>query len=79
MTVRQLHHLLRGLDDTREVVVGRAPAGDVLHAVWRAAEDDALAAYDDWRQHPGRHGYLAYRAAADRADAALEALAEYGV
>ena len=76
MTVRQLHQLLRGLDDTREVVVGRGPSEDVLHAVWRAAEDEAGEAYAAWHEHPGREGWLAYRAAADRADAAMDALAQ---
>jgi hypothetical protein len=75
MTVRQLHQLLRGLDDTHEIVIGRGSGEDVLHAVWRAAEDDADEAYAAWREHPGREAYLAYRAAADRADAALDALA----
>ena len=75
MTVRQLHQLLRGLGDTREIVIGHGPSEDVLHAVWRAAQDEADDAYAAWREHPGREAYLAYRAAADRADAALDALA----
>jgi len=75
MTVRQLHQLLRGLEDTREVIVGRGPADDVLEAVWRSAEQEAETAWAAWRDHPGREAYLAYRAAADRADAAMDALA----
>jgi len=74
MTVRQLHHLLRGLDDTRELVVARSTDGDVLHRVWRAAQDEADEAYLLWRDAPGREAYLAYRAAADRADAAMDAV-----
>ena len=75
MTVRQLHNLLRGLDDTREVVVTRRGRhGDVLVAVWRAAQDEADLAYAGWCEQRGRDAYLAYRAAADRADAALDAL-----
>lgn len=77
MTVRQLHNLLRGLDDTREVVVRRRRGGrhgDVLGEVWRAAQDEADAAYAQWCELRGRDAYLAYRAAADRADAALDAL-----
>jgi|tagenome__1003787_1003787.scaffolds.fasta_scaffold20563994_3 hypothetical protein len=78
MTVRQLHQLLRGLDDTRELVVSRPPDGDVLHAVWRAAQDEADLAYADWCEHAGLESYLAYRAAADRADAALDAVMDHG-
>jgi hypothetical protein len=78
MTVRQLHQLLRGLDDTRELVVSRTPTTDVLHAVWRAAQDEADHAYAGWCEHGGREAYLAYRAAADRADAALDAVMGHG-
>jgi hypothetical protein len=74
MTVRQLHNLLRGLDDTRELVVSRGRDGDVLHDVWRAAQDEADDAYEAWQEHRGREPYLLYRAAADRADAALDAV-----
>jgi hypothetical protein len=74
MTVRQLHNLLRGLDDTRELVVSRGVDGDVLKQVWRAAEDEATHAYAVWRELRGADAYLLYRAAADRADAALDAL-----
>ena len=74
MTVRQLHNLLCGLDDTRELVVHRGVDGDVLTEVWRAAEDEAIRAYAVWRELRGADAYLLYRAAADRADAALDAL-----
>jgi hypothetical protein len=74
MTVRQLHNLLRGLDDTREVVVARRGHDDVLKEVWRAAQDEADHAYSAWREDGGGDAYLLYRAAADRADAALDAL-----
>jgi hypothetical protein len=80
MTVRQLHNLLRGLDDTREVVVRRRGRrhGDVLEEVWRAAQDEADHAYAAWCELRGRDAYLLYRAAADRADAALDALVAAG-
>jgi hypothetical protein len=74
MTVRQLHNLLRGLDDTRELVVHHPERDDVLEQVWRAAQDEADEAYADWREEGGREAFLAYRAAADRADAALDAI-----
>jgi hypothetical protein len=76
MTVRQLHNLLRGLDDTREVVVSRRVDGDVLKEVWRAAQDEADHAYAGWLDVGGPDAYLLYRAAADRADAALDALVD---
>ncbi|WP_027006000.1 hypothetical protein [Conexibacter woesei] len=76
MTVRQLHNLLRGLTDTRELVVRRRAGGDVLREVWRAAQDEADCAYAEWAQRRGREAYMIYRAAADRADAALDAFAE---
>ena len=74
MTVRQLHNLLRGLDDTRELVIAYGRDGDVLGQVWRAAQDEADEAYAYWQEVGGREAYLAYRAAADRADAAMDAL-----
>jgi hypothetical protein len=74
MTVRQLHNLLRGLDDTKELVVSRTPDGDVLHDVWRAAQDEADHAYAAWQEFHGREAYLLYRAAADRSDAAMDAV-----
>ena len=74
MTVRQLHTLLRGLEDTRELVVARAPEGDVLLHVWRAAQDEADDAYAAWRDLGGRDAFTVYVAAADRADAALDAV-----
>jgi hypothetical protein len=74
MTVRQLHNLLRGLDDTRELVVSKGVEGDVLKEVWRAAQDEADSAYAFWRDLRDTDAYLLYRAAADRADAALDAL-----
>ncbi|WCB95624.1 hypothetical protein DSM104299_04373 [Baekduia alba] len=79
MTVRQLHNLLRGLDDSRALVVKqRRGGGNVLKEVRRTAQDEADDAYAAWREQPGLDGYLRYRAAADRADAALDALLEAG-
>jgi hypothetical protein len=74
MTVRQLHNLLRGLEDTHELVIARR-GDDVLKQVWRAAQDEADDAYAGWGEGRGREAYLRYRACADRADAALDALA----
>jgi hypothetical protein len=61
----------------RELVVSRGRGrhgGKVLMKVWRVAEDEAREAYLAWREHGGREAYLRYRAAADRADAALDGL-----
>ncbi len=43
--------------------------------MWSAARAEANLAFDAWREFPGTAGYLAYRAAEDRADAAQDALA----
>jgi hypothetical protein len=75
MTVKQLHQLLHELNDTHEVVVSEAPQGDVALAVWRIAAADAHTAYAAWAADSSLQAYTAYRAAEDRADAALEALA----
>jgi hypothetical protein len=51
---------------------------DELADAWRAAQDEAVAAYDAWRESPGRAGYSVYRAAQDRADQAQDVLAATG-
>jgi hypothetical protein len=48
---------------------------DELYAIWSVARAEANLAYDAWHAAPGRDGYLAYRAAEDRADAAQDDLA----
>lgn len=52
---------------------------DALFAEWSAARAEANLAYDAWCHTPGSDGYLVYRAAEDRADAAEEALARASV
>jgi hypothetical protein len=74
MTARQLHDLLEEIPDTRELVVA-SPEPDGLLAAWRAAHGDASRALTRWRASSGCEAFAAYRAAADRADAAQEALA----
>lgn len=74
MTGQQLQDLLHELNDTREIVVSRAPEGDVALAIWRAAEGDAVEAYGKWQRYGGGEAFAAYRAAVDRADAAAVAL-----
>ena len=45
-----------------------------LADAWRAAQDEAVVAYEYWREQPGPTGYTVYRAAQDRADQAQELL-----
>ena len=54
-----------------------APAreADEVFVLWSAARAEANLAYDAWCVRPGAEGYLVYRAAEDRADAAETALA----
>jgi hypothetical protein len=47
---------------------------DELSDAWWAAQAEAKAAYDYWREVPGAAGYAIYRAAQDRADEAQDAL-----
>jgi hypothetical protein len=47
---------------------------DELFVIWSAARAEANLALDAWRARPGPDGYLVYRAAEDRADAAEQAL-----
>jgi hypothetical protein len=47
-----------------------------IHAGWLAACDEAEWALDAWRASPGQSAYAVYRAAADRADAAQDELAD---
>ena len=81
----ELRELLGVVEDTHELVLHRAghhssppppalEAGE-LFVVWSAARAEANLAYDGWCDAPGTEGYLVYRAAEDRADAAEAALA----
>jgi hypothetical protein len=45
-----------------------------LSCAWRAAQGEAVAAYEHWRQAPGEDAYAVYRASQDRADAAQTVL-----
>jgi hypothetical protein len=74
MTGKDLKRLLQGLEDTDEIVLQRAAPGFELLAAWRAARDDARRAYGAWRAQRDRIAFSVYRAAEDRADAALAAL-----
>jgi len=82
----ELRELLGVVEDTHELVLHRVgphpsspspPGVDAgeLFVVWSAARAEANVAYDEWCAAPGSEGYLVYRAAEDRADAAEAALA----
>lgn len=48
-----------------------------LRYVRREAQAEADLAYEDWVARPGGEGYVVYRAAQDRADAAQDQLAAW--
>jgi hypothetical protein len=48
---------------------------DELEAAWRAAQDEAVLAYEAWQDEPDADSYAVYRAAQDRADQAQDVLA----
>jgi hypothetical protein len=83
MSHRDLEDLLENVEDTREIVLGKvAPAQEghgELYAVWEAARVEANDAYAGWLATGGREAYAAYRAAADREDAAADTLAHVHV
>jgi hypothetical protein len=71
--------LLAALPESHVLVLpGPAgPDGDALVAAWKAARDEALSAYESWREGSGtpREDFTVYRAAADREEAAAAVLA----
>jgi hypothetical protein len=60
-----------------EVLVLPGPPGDsdALTAAWKAARDDALYAYEAWREDATPEAFVVYQAAADREEAAAAVLA----
>ena len=48
---------------------------NAVYDAWSDAHEEAEGAWRTWRSGGGREAYLAYRAAADREDAAQDALA----
>jgi hypothetical protein len=84
MTMHQLHEMLGDLDDTREIVIeashgDRDVDRDPLLVAWRAAARRAACALDGWRALGGAEAYATYRALADQADAAQDAVAACAV
>ena len=78
MSTRELKTLLDQVADTRELVLrreaGRGPAWNALYDAWSDAHEETEDAWRTWRFAGGRDAYSAYRAAADREDAAQDAV-----
>jgi hypothetical protein len=79
LSAHELKALLDAVADTRELVLRRAahqdPAWNALYSAWSDAHEETEDAYRAWRARGDAAGYAAYRAAADREDAAQDALA----
>ena len=79
MSSESLQVCFQALRSTGELVLTSAYAGtlgeDPLRCAWAAAEADAALAYDAWQQARDERAFAVYRAAADRAGAAQDALA----
>jgi hypothetical protein len=79
MSSERLQVCFQALDFTGELVLTSAFADtldeDPLRCAWAAAEADAALAYDAWRDTRDGRAFVVYRAAADRAGAAQDALA----
>ena len=75
MTPSQLHQVLRGIEPAGEWVFDGYHDADPVELAWLRAESEARDAYEHWRRDPSRASYAMYRACADRADAAQDALA----
>ena len=74
----ELKLLLDQVPDTRELILRHGRALDAHYDAWNDAHVEAEHAWLTWRSGGGREAYLAYRAAADREDAAQDALATRG-
>ena len=71
--------LVAGVPHPRVLSPRRAPARgaewNALYDAWSDAHEEAESAWRTWRSGGGREAYLTYRAAADREDAAQDAVA----
>ena len=76
MSTSDLRSLLDDVPDTLEIVLRRDPSWSPVFEAWRDAAEEATEALGDWRRHPSRGAYIAYRAAQDREDAAFESLVQ---
>ena len=71
----ELKLLLDQVADTRELILRREAILGADYVAWSDAHEEAEGAWRTWRSDGGREAYLAYRAAADREDAAQDLLA----
>jgi hypothetical protein len=80
MSAQDLKALLDQVADTRELVLRRSaglgPAWNALYDAWSDAHEEAEDALGEWQARGGGELYFLYRAAADREDAAQDALAD---
>jgi hypothetical protein len=74
MTSRRLFEYIEELTNAEDYVLSH-PHPDPLMASWLDAEADATAAYELWQAEGDAESYAIYRAYADQADAAQDALA----
>ena len=78
MGIRELKLLLDQVPDTRELILRReavrGPTWSAVYDAWSDAHEESEGAWRTWRSGGGREAYLAYRAAADREDAAQDAV-----
>jgi hypothetical protein len=74
MAFEKLRQLLDPLED-ESALDGSRRDDDPLLAAWRDAERSARDAYDEWLEVRDHASSVRYLAAADRADAAQDALA----
>jgi hypothetical protein len=79
MSFRELKVLLDQVPDTRELILrreaSRGPAWNALYDAWSDAHEEAGGAWRTWQSGGGAEAYHVYRAAADREDAAQDAVA----
>jgi hypothetical protein len=79
MSSERLQVCFQALHSTGELVLTNSFAAtldeDPLRCAWAAAEADAALAYDAWLQMRDVRAFAVYRACADRAAAAQDALA----
>jgi hypothetical protein len=78
MTRRSLLQCIEELELAQDYVVSN-PEPDPLTASWLDAEADAQAAYEAWSRDRDPESYVVYRAYADQADAAQDALASHAL
>ena len=75
MSSRYLKQFLAELEGGESFVLAPDSA-DALRSSWQEAAAEAREAYATWRRTKSLEAYALYRACADRADAAQDALAE---